>query len=197
MRVWVITLVVTLAITVVGDYHEAASAEQPVADTTTAQAPIQPEVENNSVPEKENLVMPPDILQFMSEVDAYWLAIEVNDAAAEYSVPVKLCWEVIRKESGFHHIRPDGTIKRNPELGICQILSDGMAIKKRHNILDRADNIRCMADMLAFALQTRGYSLERALGWYNSGSPVINSYARTVAKRYREWAKQDGEEPIG
>lgn len=146
----------------------------------------------------EELVMPPDLSQFVEEIYMYDLAVEVNSASKEYGVPVELCWEVMRVESTFHHVEPDGKIKRGNagEYGICQILVDGMAIKKRHNVKDRADNIRCMAELLSFALFERGYSLERALGWYNTGCSVANGYARKVAKAYRSWVIARGDTPL-
>jgi len=147
----------------------------------------------------DQLVMPPDLLDSMSAEDAYWLAVEVNSAAAEYDVPVRLCWELIRAESSFHHINPaTGEVIRNScnAIGICQIIPDGMAIKKKYDIRDRRENIRCMAELMAFALHERGYSVERALGWYNTGQSCENDYARLVARRYRRWAKQDGVKSI-
>src|SRR3989344_2033448 len=146
----------------------------------------------------EELVMPPDLMQFVEEQYTHDLAIEVNVAAKEYRATVALCWEVVRQEATFHHYDSDGEIKRGSsgEYGICQILVDGMAIKKRHNVQDRADNIRCMAELLSFALFERGYSLERALGWYNTGKSVTNGYARKVAKAYRFWVIQRGGTPL-
>jgi len=148
--------------------------------------------------ELPEMVAPPDILNFVEEQYVSDLVAEVNAAAAKHpTVPVELGWEVIRQESGFHHLRPNGTIKRggSGEVGICQILIDGMAIKKCYNVWDRAENIECMFALLEYALD-RGYSLERALGWYNSGSPIINQYARTVSKAYRSWVKNEGGTPL-
>ena len=159
---------------------------------------LSPPVTDFSNSSASELVMPPDLSQFVEEQYAYDLAIEVNAAAKEYGVPVELCWEVMRAESGFHHTKPNGEIQRSRcnALGICQVIPDGMAIKKRHNIRDRADNIRCMADLLSFALFERGYSLENALGWYNTGKSLSNGYARNVSKAYRSWVIARGGTPL-
>lgn len=168
------------------------------ADAVMITAAGSPEVASPDLMSEPSLVAPSDLLSYVDEEYASGLIAEVNAAAAEYGVPVELCWEVIRKESGFHHINASGEIMRSScnALGICQIIPDGMEIKKRHNVRDRADNIRCMCELLRYALFEREYSLERALGWYNTGSPVINSYARSVAKAYRSWVEEKGGIPL-
>jgi hypothetical protein len=172
------------------------------ADTKVVEAVMFPAVETPTAVAKdsldESLVAPPDLLDFVEAQFAHDLVVEVNAAAVEYNVPVELCWSVMRRESGFRHLSDKGTVKRggSHEVGICQIIPDGMTIKGRHNVWDRADNIRCMADLLAYALHERKYGLEKSLGWYNSGKPIINQYAREVARTYRSWVRQRGGVPL-
>jgi hypothetical protein len=211
MRVFTIFILAIFCMCVTGP--SSAHAEKAVSVTATPRVNLPVVAMPEPAAVAPSLVAPKDLLDFVEEQYAYDLIVEVNTAATKYRVPVELCWEVIRMESHFHHINPStGRIlshgirsRRDGKVyyvvGICQIMDDNTDIKRPFRqgplgLSDRATNINCMAAMLQFALFERGYSLEKALGWYNSGSPIINSYARTIARAYRAWVIKEGGTPL-
>ena len=205
-------LAVLLCVCASGPFSAYAKGSADEADVvTTSESPVSATPDPSVTP---SLVAPPDLTQFVEERYAGDLIAEVNSAAIEFGVPVELLWEVIRMESHFHHVNPaTGQVKSHGirikgkvyyVVGICQIMIDGTDMKQpfinagESGLYDRATNIRCMARMFQVALfdPKYEYGLERALGWYNSGHPIINSYARTIARAYRAWVIKEGGTPL-
>lgn len=135
------------------------------------------------------LIVPYDLHDYVEPEKpyCYMLVVTVNRAAQEYEIDVYWLWATLFVESHYNHFDDDWSLKRGSsgELGVGQIIPDGMKIKKRHDVTKLQGNVNCAAELLKFGLDERANGDKwRASGWYNTGDPVMNHYARTVRKVY-------------
>jgi hypothetical protein len=133
------------------------------------------------------------------------LVIIVHEAAAEFEIDPWILWSIMRFESHYYHWKDSNKSipKGNGHHGVCQISpfwsnnkvvksyfsSKGKTLEKFDLKYSVKDNVRCAAAIMKYALDDRGYDLEKAFGWFNTGDPVRNSYAKRAMKQYKAWTK--------
>ncbi|MFH0905423.1 MAG: hypothetical protein V1826_01770 [bacterium] len=157
------------------------------------------------IPRLPTALIRPTVLRELAEKGAVTkryaakVTLLVNDICWDKHVPVEIGWRMIWQESGGRHYNSRGGVKRggSGEWGICQILDDGMQLKKGYNYADLSGNLKCGLGLLSFALNDpeRKYDERTALGWYNAGKKVSNTkYVRQAMAREFTWEEVSRDE---
>jgi len=160
---------------------------EPVSETVVA------EVSEPALPQVPKLVRPRELEQMIGDtVYREKLVWAVNAAAKEHAVDPWLIWTVVKFEGTYQHFKGTRVKRGNArEVGVAQI-QPYWGRKFGHDLFDLRDNIRCCAELLAFAKYERGYDTLLTLGWYNTGKEVVNAYARRGHKQYHTWLAMEG-----
>jgi soluble lytic murein transglycosylase-like protein len=104
--------------------------------------------------------------------DARSYAREIADAAAQYAVPERLIWAVIRVESGFDH----RAVSRKGARGLMQLMPATAAILGVRNVFDPRENIHAGTRHLRAMMERFPYDLHLAVAAYNAGERAVTAF---------------------
>jgi soluble lytic murein transglycosylase-like protein len=96
----------------------------------------------------------------------------IADASAQYTVPERLIWAVIRVESGFDH----RAVSRKGARGLMQLMPKTAAVLGVRNIFDPRENIYAGTRHLRAMMDRFPYDLHLAVAAYNAGEKAVMTY---------------------
>src|SRR5262249_49235872 len=98
----------------------------------------------------------------------------ISEAAAQYAVPERLIWAVIRVESGFDHraVSPRGA------RGLMQLMPKTAAMLGVRNAFDPRENIHGGTRHLRAMMARFPYDLHLAVAAYNAGEGAVTAVGR-------------------
>jgi soluble lytic murein transglycosylase-like protein len=96
----------------------------------------------------------------------------IAEASAQYAVPERLIWAVIRVESGFDHraVSPKGAG------GLMQLMPDTAAILGVRDVFDPRENIHAGTRHLRAMMQRFRGDLRLAIAAYNAGEKAVAAF---------------------
>lgn len=96
----------------------------------------------------------------------------IAEASAQYTVPERLIWAVIRVESGFDH----RAVSRKGARGLMQLMPKTAAVLGVRNIFDPRENIHAGTRHLRAMMDRFPYDLHLAVAAYNAGERAVVVY---------------------
>ena len=96
----------------------------------------------------------------------------IAEASAQYTVPERLIWAVIRVESGFDH----RAVSRKGARGLMQLMPKTAAVLGVRNIFDPRENIQAGTRHLRAMMDRFPYDLHLAVAAYNAGERAVMTY---------------------
>jgi soluble lytic murein transglycosylase-like protein len=102
-----------------------------------------------------------------AEPEAYSRVI--SEAAAQYAVPERLIWAIIRVESGFDH----RAVSRKGARGLMQLMPKTAAMLGVRNVFDPRENINGGTRHLRAMMERFPYDIHLAIAAYNAGEKAV------------------------
>jgi soluble lytic murein transglycosylase-like protein len=164
---WLIGLAVTAALATATS-ADAETDRRATPDTTTSftNAPTKPPYQRTASSRNPRRSRRP----WSGDHQAY--SRDIADAAAQYAVPERLIWAVIRVESGFDH----RAVSRKGARGLMQLMPVTAKILGVQDAFDPRQNIDGGTRHLRAMLERFPYDLHLAIAAYNAGEKTVVAF---------------------